>query len=222
MKITYLTALSIVSAALIFQAAPSYSQSAAPVRSENNPSPDKIVKPLNLKSILRGDKKIDGPVTRNTKELLKEGEDLPISMSLTETADSNLIREQLRAQNTYYGLSQEEALNVLKKLQEIEKKNIEDLLKRRNEFYISHGIRDEHTAEYQKTKQGNLFARQVREEKRDEERAERNKEKELVKLTKQQKTEANKKTRDKTKGASGFVPSAKPDESGEIKPFFYR
>ena len=203
-------------------------------RKSFDPVETPTVKPLNLKSILRGkssgkskSSKRNGPTSRNTMELLKAGEELPFTRALAETADYNEARDIMRRTNSFEVLDDPVMIEAkLNQVREQEQANIQAQWERRNKFYIAHNIADEHTREYLRTKQGRLFKREFRKEQRADERAAEAKAELASQKQKAQAENVYKPFNGDEKESSNkggvVVPTAKPSKDGQIKPFFYR
>ncbi len=211
-------------------------QDNAPVKTWD-PVKTPSVKPLNLKSILSGKRhnygrpnnnsRRNGPTSRNSMELLKAGEELPYSRSLSATADSNDARSQLRLTSIFDGMDENMIEITLENIRDQEEENRLKQWERRNKFYIAHNMVDEHTREYLSTKQGRLFKREVRNAEREKKRADKQEEKltaQKQKMWEQNiyKPFQNAEEDDKASRPSVVVPTARPSKDGTIKPFFYK
>lgn len=191
----------------------------------------KTVRPLNLKSILRGNSssksRASGPVTNNPVEALRSGAQLPVTQALMQDADYNPLRDAMRRYNSYDRKTDQEAANMLQQVKASAERNLAAQMKRRNEFYFRHGMTDEYTREYLRTEAGKLTKKEVRKELREERKEEREQEKLLA----AKERERNKlptvyapfpSADDDKRTSSVVVPTSKPGRDGTVKPFFYR
>ncbi len=226
-------ALILVLTVASFAGSHAYAQGTPQKTWETNDTAKKTVRPLNLKSILRGGSSSSakrqrtktGPVTRNPVEALKTGAELPVTQALSENVDYNALRDAMRRSNSFAGKSKQEAEFVLANVRAEEQRNIEAQMTRRNEFYLRHGMSDEHTKAFLRTKSGKLARKVIRKEQREEDKMQRAKERVLALKQKNRKTlgyESYASPDDNTRSVNVVVPTARPTEGNKVKPFFYR
>ncbi|MCB9963621.1 MAG: hypothetical protein H6855_01120 [Rhodospirillales bacterium] len=179
----------------------------------------KQLRPLNLDSMMRGEKQIeeDMPTSRNVFEMLANGEELPQSKALALTADANDLRTKLRMKNSFSDLSEAQVADIRADLFKQEQENIKKQLERRNEFYIRHGLSDQSAKEFLATPEGRALKKEIRQEKEIAK-------KEAEAARKTEKTEAKSASvaPSAPQAAVDLVPAATPDENGKLQPFFYK
>lgn len=163
MKYILLAGLLVSLLAAGLEGSPALAQNNVPKKTwEAKEQPSKL-KPLNLRGMLKKPKSVDrspgqqAPMSRNTREMLTEGRDLPQNNPFkSDSVDFNPQRYRQRMSRPFMNSTQSEAEAYLAQAKKREQQNIREMSEKRAAFYRRRGLSPNMPASAQQRRRQNV------------------------------------------------------------------